>query len=86
MEGYFFDFGCNVEDLVIINITGRIPRDLDDLGESSPVPRGRRQRKRGPGLQVSGAAGPAGALVGFGIALAGCLFREVLLAPAQMTS
>ena len=47
------------------------PSDLDDLGQPSPVPRGRRQGKRGPGLQVPGSAGPAGALVGFGIALAG---------------
>ena len=70
------------------------PRDLDDLRKPNPIPRGRRQGTRGPGLQVSGSAGPAGALVGFGIALAGfhgvvgggCLFREVFLAPAQMTN
>ena len=47
------------------------PSDLDDIGQPSPVPRGRRHGKSGPGLQVPSSARPAGALVGFGIALAG---------------
>ena len=41
------------------------PRDLDDVGEPSPVPRGRGHGTRGPRLQVPGSAGPAGPLVGF---------------------
>ena len=38
------------------------PRDLDDVGEPHPVPRRGRDRARGAGLQVPGAAGPAGPL------------------------
>ena len=41
------------------------PCHLDDLGQPSPVPRGRRHGKSGSGLQVPSTAGPAGALVGF---------------------
>ena len=36
--------------------------DLDDVGEPGAVPRRRRDRPRGAGLQVPGAAGPAGPL------------------------
>ena len=41
------------------------PSDLDDIGQPSPVPRGRRHAKSCSGLQVPSSAGPAGALVVF---------------------